>query len=197
MTRTAVQIIKDPEKIKLLADPVRREIIRQTATQPQTQNQLADNLKLRPSSVSHHLRVLRKAGLVKIERSEVGAHGILEKYYEPTSNLFIEDYNKAPAGLQKYFLHTNIERLRGMLSMLQILAEKRHENVEITREELKDMAQEIAYRLPIIAEKYENIQTDATRETLNIRIYSEALKTVMKDGKWKKIFANIIDKSLT
>lgn len=195
MPRTAVQIVKDPEKIKLLADPVRREIIRQISTQPQTQNQLADKLELRPSSVSHHLKMLREAGFIKIEHSQVGAHGILEKYYEPTSNLFIEDYKKAPARLQKYFVHTNIERLRGMLSMLQILAEKKNKSIEITREELKEMAQEIANRLPVIAKKYENTQTDATRETLNIRIYSEALKSVMKKGKWRKIFANIVEKS--
>jgi DNA-binding transcriptional ArsR family regulator len=196
MARTAVQVIRDPEKIKLLADPVRREIIRQIAAQPQTQSQLADKLELRPSSTSHHLRVLRKAGLIKIEHSEVGKHGILEKYYEPTSNLFIEDYKKASAGLQKYFVHTNIERLRGMLSMLQILAEKRNKSIEITREELKDMAQEIANRLPEVAKEYENVQTDATRETLNIRIYSEALKSVMKEDKWQKIFGNVVSESL-
>jgi len=197
MTRTAVQVIKDPKKIKLLADPVRREIIRQIAAQPQTQSQLADKLELRPSSTSHHLKALRKAGLIKIEHSEVGKHGILEKYYEPTSNLFIEDYKKAPAGLQRYFVHTNIERLRGMLSMLQILAEKRNKSIEITREELKDMAQEIANRLPEVAKKYENTQTDATRETLNIRIYSEALKSVMREDKWRKIFANVVGESPT
>lgn len=191
MTRTAVQIVTEPKKIKLLADPVRREIIRQTAAQPQTQNQLADKLELRPSSISHHLRVLRKVGFIKIEHSEVGTHGILEKYYEPTSNLFIEDYKKAPPGLQKYFVHTNIERLRGMLSILQILAEKRNKKIEITKEELNDMAQEIANRLSVIAKKYENTQTDATRETLNIRIYSEALKSLIKEDRWK-IFANII-----
>jgi DNA-binding transcriptional ArsR family regulator len=191
--RTAVQIIQDPKKIKLLADPVRREIIRETSTHPQTQNQLADKLKLRPSSVSHHLKMLRKAGLIKIEHSKVGSHGILEKYYEPTSNLFIEDYKKAPASLQKYFVHTNIERLRGMLSMLQILAEKSNKNIEITKEELKDMAQEIANRLPVIAKKYENASPDATRETLNIRIYSEALKAIMKEDRWKKIFLNVFD----
>lgn len=195
MTRTTVQILNDPKKIKLLADPVRREILRQTCTKPQTQNQLASNLQLRPSSVSHHLRALREAGIIKIEHSEVGTHGILEKYYEPTSNLFIEDCKKAPVGLQKYFLHTNIERLRGMLSMLQILAEKKHKNIEITREELKEMAQEIANRLPIIAENYENTRTDATRETLIIRIYSQALKTVMKDSRWKEFFASIIRKA--
>jgi len=192
MPRTAVQIVNDPKKVKLLADPVRREIIRQISTQPQTQNQLADKLELRPSSVSHHLRVLRKAGLIRIEHSEVGTHGILKKYYEPTSNLFIEDYKNASAGLQKYFVHTNIERLRGMLSMLQILAEKKNKSVKIDREELNDMAQEIANRLPVIAKKYKDTQTNMNREALNIRIYSEALKSVMKNDRWKKIFAGIV-----
>ncbi|MFQ6064836.1 MAG: ArsR/SmtB family transcription factor [Candidatus Bathyarchaeia archaeon] len=193
MTRSAVQIVHDPKKIKLLADPVRREIIRQISTQPQTQNQLAERLGLQPSSISYHLKVLRDAKLVRIEHSEVGSHGILEKYYEPTSNLFVEDYEKGPAGLEKYFMHTNIERLRGVLSLLQILAEKRDKEIEITKEELKDMAQAIANRLPTIARRYEKTPRSTTEESLNIKIYSETLKSVMKESRWKKIFADILD----
>ncbi len=187
MARKAVQLIDDPKTIKLLADPLRREIIREITNQPQTQSQLARKLKLSPSSTMHHLKKLREAGLIIIGRSEVGEYGIVEKYYEPTANLFLEDFEKTPLKLQKYFLHTNIERLRGMLSMLQILAEKKNKEIEITREEIKDMAQEIANRLPEVAKKYENTQTDATRETLNIRIYSEALKSIIKDSQWEEI----------
>lgn len=187
MSRKAVQLVDDPKKIKLLADPLRREIIREITNQSQTQSQLARKLELSPSSIMHHLKKLREAGLIKVARTKVGSYGILEKYYEPTADLFIENYKKAPLALQKYFLHTNMERLRGMLSMLQILAEKRNRDIEITREELKDMAQEIANRLPVVAKKYENAQTDATRETLNIRIYSEALKSVIKDSQWQEI----------
>ncbi|MDH5460391.1 MAG: helix-turn-helix domain-containing protein [Candidatus Bathyarchaeota archaeon] len=197
MTRTAVQIVDNPRKVRLLADPVRREIIRQLTPRPQTQNQLARELELRPSSISHHLKLLREAGFIKIGYSEVGPHGILQKFYEPTSNLFIEDFKEAPRRLQKYFVHTNIERLRGALSIVQMLAEKKNRKIEITTEELRDMAQEIANRLPIIAKKYEKTKTNSSTETINIRIYSETLKSLMTDRKWGKVFQNMINESLT
>ena len=193
MARKAVQVIDDPKTIKLLADPLRREIIREITNQPQTQSQLARKLELSPSSTMHHLKKLREAGLIKVGRSEVGAYGILEKYYEPTANLFIEDYKKASPKLQKYFLHTHVERLRGMLAVLQLVVEKKEKSVQITPYELRDIAQEIANLLPEVAKKYEQTQmTDANREALIIKIYSEALKSLISKSKWKDIFPDIL-----
>jgi len=193
VARKAVQLIDDLKTIKLLADPLRREIIREITNQPQTQSQLARKLELSPSSTMHHLKKLREAGLIKIERSEVGAYGIVEKYYEPTANLFIEDYKKASPKLQKYFLHTHVERLRGMLAVLELLTEKKQKSIEITSYELRDMAQGIANLLPEIAKKYEQTQMDANREILQIKIYSEALKSLICKSKWKDLFPEICD----
>lgn len=188
MARKAVQLIEDPKTIKLLADPLRREIIREITNQPQTQTQLARKLELSPSSTMHHLKKLREAGLIKVGRSEVGAYGILEKYYEPTASLFIEDYKKASPKLQKYFLHTHVERLRGMLAVSQLVEKK---SIQISSHELRDMAQEIANLLPEIAKKYKLTRMDANRENLQIKIYSEALKSLISKGKWKDFFPDI------
>jgi len=165
---------------------VRREIIRQIATQPQTQNQLADKLELRSSTISHHLKVLREAGFIKIEHSEVGTHGILEKYYEPTSNLFIEDFERTPPELQKYFLQFHIERLRGMLSVSQLIGKT--QTIEVTSSQLQELAQEIARHMAIVGERYKKTGAEMNRETLLITIYSEALKEVMTTSKWKDFF---------
>ena len=192
MARKAVQLIDDPKTIRLLADPLRREIIREITNQPQTQSQLARKMELSPSSTMHHLKKLREAGLIKIGRSEVGAYGIVEKYYEPTANLFIEDYKKASPKLQKYFLHTHVERLRGMLAVLQLFVEKKEKSLQISPYELRDMAQEIANLLPEVAKKYEQVQMDANREILQIKIYSEALKSIISKGKWKDLFPDIL-----
>lgn len=191
MARKAVQLIEDPKTIKLLADPLRREIIREITNQPQTQSQLARKLELSPSSTMHHLKKLREAGLIRIGRSEVGAYGILEKHYEPTANLFIEDYKKALPKLQKYFLHTHMERLRGMLAVLQLVAEKQEKSIQISPYELQDMAEEIANLLPEIARRYEETQIGENRETLIIRIYAESLKSIFK-GRWKDFFPDIL-----
>lgn len=187
----AVRIVRDPETIKLLADLVRREILRLLAVESLTQTHLAEKTKLTEPSTSHHLRLLRKAGLIKINRTEIGSHGILEKYYEPTAKLFIEDWEKIPSDLRRYFIHSHMERLRGMLSVFQMIAQERGENIEVSSDEVRELAQVIASRIAKIGGKYENTKVDVDRETLLIRIYSETLKTEITEGTSKAFFSRI------
>ncbi len=190
MVRKAVKIIGDPAIIKILADPVRREMLRLIAARPQTETHLAKKLALSKPSTGHHLQTLLKAGLIEIAKTKVGSHGILEKYYEPTVTFFLEDFDRIPSALQRYFIHGHIERLRGMLSAFQIMGEQPKNTVEITPEELKELAQEIARRMVKIAAKYEQVETEISRENLLIKIYSETLKSTMTEGKWQKFFAS-------
>jgi len=187
----SVTIIRDAETIKLLADLVRREILRLIAVEPLTQTQLAEKMKLSEPSVSHHLRLLRNAGLIKIKRSEIGSHGILEKFYEPTAKLFIEDWERIPPDLRRYFVHSHMERLRGMLSVFQVMAGEKGRNIEVSSEEIKELAQAIARRIAIVGEKYEQTKADIDREILLIRIYGETLKTEMAEPKWHDFFSKI------
>jgi hypothetical protein len=64
-------------------------------------------------------------------------------------------------------------------------------DIVVTSKEIKELAQEIAKRIPTVAEKYENIETDIDRETLLIKIYSETLKIQMNEDKWKPFFSKI------
>lgn len=48
----------------VLADPSRREILRQLCASPRSVNELVDGLSLSQPAVSKHLRVLRDAGFV-------------------------------------------------------------------------------------------------------------------------------------
>jgi DNA-binding transcriptional ArsR family regulator len=185
VARKVVRVIYEPKIIKVLADPVRREILRQLRDEPQTQTQLAGKLNLTKPSMRHHLQLLRKARLIRIARTKVESHGILQKYYEPTSNLFIEDFEKTPPYLQKYFLQFHIERLRGMLSVFQLIGKKRGEPVEVTSDELKELAEEIAKQMAKVGKRYEKTGATMNRETLLITIYSEALKEVMTRSRWK------------
>jgi len=163
-------------------------MLRLIAAQPQTETQLAKKLSLSKPSTGYHLQTLLKAGLIRIANTKVGSHGILEKYYEPTSTLFLEDFDKIPPELQRYFIHGHIERLRGMLSAFQIMGEAQGQAIEITPDQLKELAQEIARRMTSIGEKYEQIETEIGRENLLIKIYSETLKSIMAEGKWRKFF---------
>ena len=191
MKMDAVRIVRDPETIKLLADLVRREILRLLAIEPLTQTQLAEKTQLTEPSASHHLQLLRKAGLIRIKKTKVDPHGILEKYYEPMAKLFIEDWEKIPSDLRRYFIHSHMERLRGMLSVFQLIAQERGKNIEVNSDEVRELAQAIASRIALVGEKYEKREVDADRETLLISIYSETLKTEMIESKWKEFFSRI------
>ena len=118
--RRAVKIVDNP---KILADPVRREILRLLNIKPQTSTQLAERLNLSKSTVGHHLMVLRRMKLIKIKWAMPDPHGIFEKYYEPVALVFIEDYQHIPEDLKKYFLSIHMERLRGVLSTLQLVGD--------------------------------------------------------------------------
>jgi DNA-binding transcriptional ArsR family regulator len=52
--------------LKALADPTRLRILRYLGEQPLTPTDLARRLRLRPPTISHHLTILRLAGLVQV-----------------------------------------------------------------------------------------------------------------------------------
>lgn len=149
--------------------------------------------------------MLLKEKLIKIERSEVEAHGILQKYYVPASTLFIEDFEKVPSesllalstSAYACFLHINMERLMGALSVFQLIKETHGRNIEISSEQLEELALEFARHLAHVGRKYEEEMSDMSRETLSIKIYSEALNRVMTQDKWKKFFGDITNLGLT
>ena len=191
----AVKIVRDVNAVKLLADPVRREILRLIATEPLTETQLAEKLSLTKPSIAYHLTMLRKAGLIRIKYAKVGPHGILQKYYESTAQLFIEDWQVVPEELRKYFLHGHMERLRGMLSALQLVVEKNGKKIEIDSKQTKELAHDIARQVSTVSEKYEKTKATEDGERLLIKIYSETLRTVMKQSSWKRLFENIQEKT--
>ncbi|MCK4884754.1 helix-turn-helix domain-containing protein [Candidatus Bathyarchaeota archaeon] len=193
MARKVIRVIHEAKIIKVLADPVRREILRQLRHEPQTQTQLARKLNLTKPSMRHHLQLLHKTRLIRIARTKAESHGILQKYYEPTSSLFIEDFETTPPHLQKYFLQFHLERLRGMLSVFQLIGKTRGESIKVTSDELKELAQEIARQTSKVGKRYETTEATINREPLLITIYSEALKEIMTEDKWKDFFANIFD----
>jgi DNA-binding transcriptional ArsR family regulator len=191
LTNKAVKVIDQPDIIKVLADPVRREILRLLRHESQTQTQLARALNISKPTMKYHIRLLQQSKLVKIAFMQIESHGINQKYFEPTSSIFIEDFQKTPQNIQKYFLQLHIERLRGMLSVFQLIGTKRGDPIIISSQELKDLAYEIAQQLAKVGKKYETNQTPLNRETLLIKIYSEALNRVMTEAEWKTFFDDL------
>ena len=54
--------------LRAIGDPARREILRMLAGGPMPAGEIASRFDISISTVSHHLSVLRLAGLVKVER---------------------------------------------------------------------------------------------------------------------------------
>ncbi|MDG6222204.1 MAG: winged helix-turn-helix domain-containing protein [Candidatus Bathyarchaeota archaeon] len=188
MSTKNVKIISNPEGIRVLADPVRREILRIIQDEPQTQTQLARELNLSKPSVKHHVQLLLHHQMIKIAFTKIESHGIIQKYFEPTSSLLIEDFEKTPINLQKYFLQFHIERLRGMLSVLQLTGSLKGQLSGLTSKEIKELAQEIAKKIAKVGKKYQKTNCQITREALLIMIYSEAFDQAMSEDMLQSLF---------
>ncbi len=64
------------ERLKVLAEPKRLLILHFLMEGVQCNCELGDALEMAPNLISHHLRVLREAGLVNVERDAVDARWI-------------------------------------------------------------------------------------------------------------------------
>ncbi len=184
----AVIIISDTETLKLLIDLVRRQMLRLLSVEPLTQTQLAKRMALKEPSVSHHLQILLKANLIRIAESKLDSHGILEKYYVTTAKLFIEDWGKMTPEQKRYFIHSNMERLRGTLSAFQLMTKKKGGTIELSSRDVEELAEETAKQIALVAKRYAKSNAEIDREILLIRIYRETLERVMKQSRWKAVF---------
>jgi DNA-binding Lrp family transcriptional regulator len=75
-----VMMINDLETLKILADPLRNQILEILAPERLTINQMAEKLGLAPSKLYYHINLLEKNGLIQEVDSIVKAN-IIEKVY--------------------------------------------------------------------------------------------------------------------
>jgi len=200
MSRPAVKLMRSPSAIRLLMDPARREILRQLSFKPQTATQLAEKMRLTKSTVGHHIAALRRFKFIRTKMAKPGSHGILEKYYEPTATLFIEDHKRVPRELRKDFLNIQIERLRGMFSAFQIAGgpldilqpsnkpERPKAGVAADFDLMRELANEVSKQMTVLGRKYAGSETEMDGEAFFIKLYSEALRAVMSEDIWRSVF---------
>ncbi|MGB7093974.1 MAG: winged helix-turn-helix domain-containing protein, partial [Anaerolineales bacterium] len=60
-----VMMVKDLETLKILADPLRNQILEILAPEKLTINQMAEKLGLAPSKLYYHINLLEKYGLIQ------------------------------------------------------------------------------------------------------------------------------------
>jgi DNA-binding transcriptional ArsR family regulator len=79
-----LHVIKDLEAAKLIADPLRLQIVEVLLSEPLTVKQIADKLGLAPSKLYYHVNSLEKHGLIQVVDTTI--HGnIIEKHYWVTA----------------------------------------------------------------------------------------------------------------
>lgn len=67
--------------------PLRMKILNFLSTERLTISQTAARLKVHPANITHHFRILRSAGLIRlVEKRDIGR--VIEKYYEAAAQVF-------------------------------------------------------------------------------------------------------------
>lgn len=180
----AVCIVDDPEKIKLLADFTRAEILQLLCEHPMTEAQLSEELGLTRAAVGYHLNLLLKAELVHLERVEPEEHGILQKFYSPIAAFFIVDCDHIPHDVKRYFLQMQIIYLRGIFIAFRL----HHRFFGVSPENLEKLAVTMLRQLEETGRKYTKEGPVENAETLKVKIYAEVLDNLTKQDEWHALF---------
>jgi DNA-binding transcriptional ArsR family regulator len=82
-----ILIIEDLNALKVIADPLRTQIIEILTHQAATVKQIADKLGLAPSKLYYHVNMLENAGFIVVVETRMVAN-MQEKYYRTVANSF-------------------------------------------------------------------------------------------------------------
>jgi DNA-binding transcriptional ArsR family regulator len=76
-----IQVIDDPEKVKILVEETRQKIICMLGRGSMSLSELARALNKTPPTVFYHIKKLASVGLIKLEKTKVVNNNLVEKYY--------------------------------------------------------------------------------------------------------------------
>lgn len=112
----ATYLIERPDQLHALGDPTRWRILGRLLVEPASIQELAKALGMAKGTIGHHVRVLDRAGLIRIvERHRV--RGVVEKRYARVARQFQLPRADSPIGAE----HPEL----GLLPLRQALAEAR------------------------------------------------------------------------
>jgi DNA-binding transcriptional ArsR family regulator len=89
-----VLVVSEPEPLRALADELRGKIVILLRERAYSVSELASTLELPKGTVAHHVKVLERAGLIRVVR-ERKVRALTERYYGRVARLFLvkgEDY---------------------------------------------------------------------------------------------------------
>jgi DNA-binding transcriptional ArsR family regulator len=88
-------LVTKPEQFRAVADPLRAKIIALLRDRARSTQELSHELKIPKGTVGHHMKVLERAGLIKVVRTR-RVRAVTEKYYGRTARLFLYEGEQAP-----------------------------------------------------------------------------------------------------
>lgn len=182
--KMTVCIVDDPDKIRLLANFTRAEILQLLCEHPMTEAQLSKELGLTRAAVGYHLNLLMKTQLIYLERVEPEEHGILQKFYSPVAAFFIVDCDRIPNNAKRYFIQTQIIHLRGIFTAFKL----HHRFSGVSPTTLEKLAVAMLKQLEKAGRKHIKERPVKNAETLKVKIYAEALENLMKQDEWQALF---------
>jgi len=185
-----VMMVHDLETLKILADPLRNQILEVLAPEKLTINQMAEKLGLSPSKLYYHINLLEKYGLIREVDAIVKAN-IIEKVYWISAYECKMDDNlcnfSTPEGQQSVMtaMVTPIDSTReDMLRSLEARATaldqgaEEHPRQVVIYRELRAMSDEtadkFAERIKEVLEDFEHFESEEDSADSHVRALTVA-----------------------
>jgi DNA-binding transcriptional ArsR family regulator len=84
-----IKVLDDIRLAKVFTSETRVGMVKELATEPKSISQLARALDISPPAALYHVRILEKAGLIRLVREDVVRNNFVEKFYALTSPSFM------------------------------------------------------------------------------------------------------------
>lgn len=185
-----VMMVEDLETLKILADPMRNQILEILAPEKLTINQMAKKLGLSPSKLYYHINLLEKYGLIQEVDSIVKANIIEKVYWISAYECKMDDSLcnfSTPEGQESTMTamvtpidSTREDMMRSLEARASALnqgAEEHPREVVIFRELRKMDDQEadaFAERIKEVLEEFESFEGDGESEDIHVRALTVA-----------------------
>lgn len=129
------KVIRDPAAFQLMADETRRRIVYLLRAKEMTVAQIAEELKLTPQAIYHHIRKLKEGEMVEVAREERVDH-FIETYFRATAEMF--SLSHGDSGSTKV-MEEEVREALGALGKLGFKAKVDSETVSRIVELMKNM----------------------------------------------------------
>src|SRR5919202_4718019 len=83
-----VLVVDRPDQLRALADNLRATLVALLRERARSTQELSEELRLPKGTVGHHLKVLERAGLIRVVRTRP-VRAVTEKFYGRVARLFI------------------------------------------------------------------------------------------------------------